>query len=100
MAEGDAPIARECVTTGHLGMSINQFEMSVAKATRMLAALSQILRHRARSVPTADVDRECRCAGENLSGETIRCWIDIVHFIVVTRISIQIERKRNQHSEQ
>jgi hypothetical protein len=36
MAEGDAPIARECITTGHLCVSINQFEMSIERATRML----------------------------------------------------------------
>ena len=36
MGEGDAPIARECITTGHLRVSINQYEMSVERATRIL----------------------------------------------------------------
>jgi len=61
---------------------------------------SRIWKATARSVSVADVARKCRCARGRRSGETMWFWIDILHLIVVTRISIQQERKRNQDSEQ
>jgi len=41
-----------------------------------------------------------RREGRNLSGEALGRGIDIVHLIALIRISIQIERKRDQHSKQ
>ena len=56
--------------------------------------------HLAKSVSIADADWKCRCARGNLSGATIWRRIDIVHSILVTHTSIQIQDKCDQYSEQ
>jgi len=69
MAEGDAPIARECITTGHLRVSVNQFQMSVERATRILCRAPTSGR------PSGKVGIYCRCRLEMSvrSRKSIRC---------------------------